>query len=304
MNKVEYGHKIKELCSNAGNIFYVPCEGNAGDNIITVSTIELLNSIGLKYTFILPSEVFKLEMEKIQGSCFIVGGGGGLVPNYSSLTSLLSHLSSAKRIIQLSQTASGIDEFLEGLGGNYFLFLRESTSYDYVKSLKMSASYYKVEDLVFYTELASWRSKNKWLSYSSEILLSPWKKNICRSDYLKSKLLVVKSILLKAIFRVSQAMTLFRTDSEGLGRGGSGNIDISNAFNYGQSSKALIYESANDFVNFLECINKVKTDRLHVAITAAKLGKSVEFYGGNYHKCRSVYVESMENKFKNVRWSE
>ncbi|MDD5469618.1 MAG: polysaccharide pyruvyl transferase family protein [Candidatus Peribacteraceae bacterium] len=46
----------------------------------------------------------------------------------------------------------------------------------------------------------------------------------------------------------------------------------------------------------------VETNRLHVAIAAAKLGKKVHFYPGSYWKNQAVYEYSMRRQLPNVTW--
>jgi hypothetical protein len=48
----------------------------------------------------------------------------------------------------------------------------------------------------------------------------------------------------------------------------------------------------------------VHTNRLHVAIGAMKLGKSVKLYGNNYFKIRAIYDYSIKDKYQNVEWCD
>jgi exopolysaccharide biosynthesis predicted pyruvyltransferase EpsI len=47
---------------------------------------------------------------------------------------------------------------------------------------------------------------------------------------------------------------------------------------------------------------EIRTDRLHVAIAGAVLGKSVKFHPNNYFKCRAVFEYSMAHRFSTVEW--
>lgn len=55
----------------------------------------------------------------------------------------------------------------------------------------------------------------------------------------------------------------------------------------------------DDFLNKIRNVYSVNTDRLHVAITSALLGKNVKFYSNSYFKNKAVYEYSLK-KFSNV----
>ena len=53
---------------------------------------------------------------------------------------------------------------------------------------------------------------------------------------------------------------------------------------------------------FLTRYDEVRTNRLHIAIAGALLGKRVKFYPNSYYKCEAVYRYSMKDRFPNVQW--
>lgn len=79
----------------------------------------------------------------------------------------------------------------------------------------------------------------------------------------------------------------FRTDKEAVGRLlPEKNFDISNMGREGQ--KTLLLDILKNF-------QTVNTDRLHVAIAGAMLGKNVRMFANSYHKLSSVYEYSLKN---------
>ena len=56
-----------------------------------------------------------------------------------------------------------------------------------------------------------------------------------------------------------------------------------------------IFGGFKDFVAAIESSNGVYTDRLHVAILAAILGKKTSLYPNSYHKNRGVFEYSLSN---------
>lgn len=59
--------------------------------------------------------------------------------------------------------------------------------------------------------------------------------------------------------------------------------------------------SLDEYIRLASCFDNILTDRLHFAIIAAKLGKSVSLISGNYHKINGIYNHSMKG-FSNVEF--
>jgi len=91
----------------------------------------------------------------------------------------------------------------------------------------------------------------------------------------------------------SGVLHAFRTDDESLGRPlPADNIDVST------------FGSAGDgelLPRLLRHVEEVHTDRAHVAICAAMLGKTTHVYPGSYHKVRGIYEYSLAGR-ENVRF--
>lgn len=91
-------------------------------------------------------------------------------------------------------------------------------------------------------------------------------------------------------------LNAFRSDQESiLKMKPNPNNDIS--YN-GYATKPL-----DGFLETLQKYNKINTDRLHVAIAAALLGKRVNFYPNSYYKNKAVFDYSLK-KFPNVNFIE
>lgn len=98
-------------------------------------------------------------------------------------------------------------------------------------------------------------------------------------------------------------LSAFRTDDESLGcLLPDGNLDLSaQAGGWWQLHNCHL--QARRFVSTINRYRKVDTDRLHIAIAAAKLGKRVRFHPGNYHKNRVVFAASLAG-FRRVSWHD
>ena len=101
----------------------------------------------------------------------------------------------------------------------------------------------------------------------------------------------------------SKCLSSFRTDSESLGKYSfPDSIDISHILRYGIYSETAAHYTSFQFLTFLNRYEEIRTDRLHVCIAGALLGKQVQLYPGNYYKCEAVYQHSIRDRFPNVSW--
>ena len=81
-----------------------------------------------------------------------------------------------------------------------------------------------------------------------------------------------------------------RTDKESFDR----QIPV---FNKDISLWGETFDDTTRFIDAINTVRKVHTDRLHVAIIACMLLKKVFLYEGNYFKNKAVYLSSMEGRF-------
>ena len=87
-------------------------------------------------------------------------------------------------------------------------------------------------------------------------------------------------------------LNAFRTDKESLLNSvPSPNFDLSSMGR--EFHHTLILDTISNF-------ESVNTDRLHICIAGALLGKKVRVFEGNYHKIRSIYDYSLRDRFPNV----
>jgi len=84
----------------------------------------------------------------------------------------------------------------------------------------------------------------------------------------------------------------------------SDNVDVSALYELSSCEPKLAKLSTFRFLSHINAFETVNTNRLHVAIAAAKLGKKVNLYGNNYFKIRAIYEYSLKGKYANVTWKE
>ena len=83
-----------------------------------------------------------------------------------------------------------------------------------------------------------------------------------------------------------------------------GNIDLSDAVpcDSRMTCPRSVARSSWEILNFLRNFDAVHTNRLHLCIAAALLGKRVYFYENVYWKNREVFEASIAKRFKRVTW--
>ena len=259
-------------------IYWYPNPGNAGDHLIAAATDLLFRKNGIAFTVINNEESFDSS-----GKVVCYGGGGNFVPNYRQARNfVIRHHENAACLIILPHTIDGNEDVLLALDSNTTIICRDTTSFDHCQAASPKAEVLLADDLALsldYDGLLNWR-------------IIPF------------AIADVKTYLfMRQIFRRFDQETrgcneleVWRSDSERHpARVFEANHDISRMFalNRGAHKLDQFKLSASFFLRAIDRFSRVRTDRLHVAIGAALLGKTVELYSNSYFKNRAVYELSL-----------
>jgi hypothetical protein len=68
------------------------------------------------------------------------------------------------------------------------------------------------------------------------------------------------------------------------------------------SGEGRTYDSLESFCQGISSCALINTDRLHVAIAAALMGREVNLYDNSYFKIRAIYHSSIKDHFPNVHY--
>jgi exopolysaccharide biosynthesis predicted pyruvyltransferase EpsI len=99
--------------------------------------------------------------------------------------------------------------------------------------------------------------------------------------------------------------SFFRDDVEASDRElEPGNADLSKIYEFGTQNRELTTYTTVRLMRYIERFSSVRTNRLHICIAAALLGKAVDFYPNSYFKNKAVYEYSLRERFSNVRWHD
>lgn len=127
------------------NIIYIPNPGNAGDQLITYSTIQIFKELNINYTF---GDIKKIYNNRI----IFYGGGGNFIGIYKDFYKfLVNNMYNTNQIVILPHTVKDEDDIIRSLGNNVKIICRELISYNYVyKMLKNKSNVYLSKDLAFH----------------------------------------------------------------------------------------------------------------------------------------------------------
>ena len=195
------------------------------------------------------------------------GGGGNLVPMYDYCANFVTRNHKDNKLIVLSHTIFGHENVLKELSKETVLICREQTSLDYVKKAATNATSYLSDDIAFSAKIPEHLKNNK-----IEITGYCFRQDKEQTNIALSQL----------------------------------NKDLSSIFSFKGTvrSEESIKYATHIFLNALSVFETVHTNRLHIAIAGILLEQKVHFYPNNYYKCRSVFYNSIKDKYENVIWHD
>jgi exopolysaccharide biosynthesis predicted pyruvyltransferase EpsI len=201
-----------------------------------------------------------------------IGGGGAFIHAEASLVRVVREWHRyARCLVVLPHTYLGQEDLLAEFGSNVELFARERVSHGQLQSHARGAKVHLAHDMAFELDLE--------------------KAMGCRTPIAR------ESFAPKRLFRRYRWMLLekgrrrlfghrvlhcFRTDNE-------------------HTSIPLACRATRMIIRSFSHYDEIQTNRLHLAVAGALLGKRVRFHANSYHKCRSVYDFSIKERFPNVQ---
>jgi exopolysaccharide biosynthesis predicted pyruvyltransferase EpsI len=271
------------------HIVYVPNGGNAGDSFIAQATYQFFEQIGLEY------EIGN-QSEQYSDRVIVFGGGGNLVTPYNNgIAFLRRNLGHWKQLIILPHTIRAYEDVLAQFEANCYVFCREKASYEFVRRHAASASVFLSHDLAISCDFSTTRRqmRERWMPdlFNRTLFIRDLK-----------RLLRIVHHTLRVVGRTNE-LNAFRTDIEKTVLSlPSGNFDISQGFAADDMLPSSSLHATYWMMAFIDRFSVVRTNRLHVAIMAAMLGKELHLYDNSYGKVRDVFVHSLRARFPNVRW--
>ena len=188
---------------------------------------------------------------------------------------------------------------------------RERRTYDYLVLHAKGANVYLAHDMAFSLDIKKVFSDGSSgvisdvIRYFKGLFAGKGRSTMpARSSKRLLAMFLVLLHRLKQVRRHGQVDVLnaFRCDIEGRDFvKPSNNIDLSAVFTFGTHSRKSVQTTVYELLKYMEQYEVVNTDRLHICIGSALLGKTVNFYANDYFKCEEVFKLSLVN-FQNVKW--
>jgi exopolysaccharide biosynthesis predicted pyruvyltransferase EpsI len=270
-------------------LIYVPNPGNGGDSLIALAAFRIFHDLRLNVS-IADSDT------ELTNRVVLYAGGGSLVNEYGHAAQKLSRLhKKVKKLIILPHTINAYTDLISEFGENVDILCRELSTLDYVLSTVRKANVFLVHDLAFSLDVQGiLRDRDLLDRQLQQDLRLRMGKKFYIADL--SKRLFQKSERELVCFRQDVEQTSIPRPPE--------NVDLSIRVNYdhSQSDPHLVAKTVFNILFFMNGYARIVTNRLHLGIAGALLGKAVELYPNSYNKNESIYRFSMQQRFPNVRW--
>lgn len=241
---------------------YLPCAGNLGDGLIALGTMQLFANLGLAIPIVSRLSPSALEcVDRV-----IVGGGGGWVEgaweHYANM--LQPFLERGGQALVLPSTVLGFGSFFARFGQQIVFFARESATAQRLKATPaMSGRVFAAHDLAFNVDLAT--------------------------------------LDLPAMEAQHRTLKILRGDAESLASAVEPAApDLPSMWNGLQwSSEELCRGPLRAVASIMLQFERLETDRLHMAVLGAMLGRQVVLRANSYFKNQAVFEASLQ-RFPNV----
>lgn len=276
-------------------IHYYPNPGNAGDALIAQATLQIFQRNQVNYRWIDRNHFTP------QGKVVVYSGGGNLTRYYDVARQSIAKIHhEVEKLIILPHTIEGNEDLLSTLGANVDIICRERISYEHVRHHAKQANVYLADDMAFHLNiddlLATPQFHRLWhRSLDATLLIRAlYTRNFGQlTNYLRAHDRMKRTGILHA-FRLDVERSLVEIPTD--------NCDISEIASHGTHSEPAVSSSAIHLLRLVGNCDQLRTNRLHVAIAGALLGKEVWFYPNSYFKNHAIYAFSMQSHYPNVRW--
>jgi exopolysaccharide biosynthesis predicted pyruvyltransferase EpsI len=266
--------------------------GNGGDAIIAFAAFKLFKKVNLNYSIANDNTNF-------ENSDVLYAGGGNLIEEYDECAKFIAkNHKTCRSLTILPHTVSGHYDLLSSLGDNVTIICREETSFAYVKSFQNIKNVLLMDDLAVsltfdQTELkTSFVNRLLFLFSLKDTLWYLYYRKRPLSYYVKNR---QKTTVLNS-YRMDVEKTSIEIPSD--------NLDVSATFNFDSSMRdeVRVAKTALVIASFLNQFDVINTNRLHICICGAILGKKINFSSNSYWKNESIYQYSLKKKFPNINW--
>jgi exopolysaccharide biosynthesis predicted pyruvyltransferase EpsI len=283
---------LRDLVPRGTKVLYVPNLGNAGDSLIAAATFQVFRRLGLRWRLLDHRDLHA----RVEGAVLIYGGGGNLVPLYGDARRFITaYHRRARRLVLLPHTVEGHEDLLGELGPNVELIAREQRSFDHIRAHAPRARAHLMHDVALGLDLDELRRGPLRLfalppsaRAAGRLALRGWQR-LGRRPAPPS----------------GRVLNAFRTDKEATGiELPAANFDLSKLYEGWVAPEAFARIATRDFLAVADRYDEIRTNRLHVGIAGALLGKRVVLHDNSYGKNRAVWAHSLAGRFADIEWCD
>lgn len=300
---------LERTLTSLGHFVYFPNPGNLGDELIAVATVQQFDNLGLSY------EMYNENKEYEEGFTLVYGGGGGMIPDWGYLPTIEKALTAPglSRGVILPHSMRNCDSLLSKLDERFTIFCREQQSLEYCRSVNKKADIHLADDmgcLLNPNKIPPQKNLHAKLPMPG---LFSWGLSLIFGNR-RSKTRILHRYYRKTYHRLnrhaSERVTvlpdgrrlgmMMRRDSEAVADWlptllqQLPNVDASR---YGGANcrwSLFNLLGVRQFLNTISKFDIIITDRLHVSIAAAHLGKEVMMIDNSYGKLSGVWQQSLQ----------
>ena len=294
---------LKEL----DDFFFYPNNGNLGDVVIAEAEYQMLEDNKFSYQIY---DAYNSPNDIAEEPFDLVYGGGGLFVkywNYQQVIEIFEKPNLRKAVI-LPSSFYECDVLLDVLDERFTVFCREKRSYDYCISKNSRAKFFLTDDMAFSLDLSRYRlnsfDKNllkQNLEDISDENLMFLHKNLYQT-YKSLFKLIVDELKVKTVERNGKKVGYFmRGDEEkSISELYVPAIDLSLFACSSCADSGVVRILSKLFMQAIDSVEVVVTDRLHVGLVATLLGKRVFLFDNSYGKVSGIFEQSLRY-FENVK---
>lgn len=251
-----------------GKFTFIPDQGNLGDALLATATLRFFDAHHLPYRM--------LGESSRPADVLVYGGGGIWTPDYEQeWLRILPLFRNAKRVVILPSSYRRCERLLEVADERFTLFCREMDSYDYLRSAGCRATVIPDHDMAL----------RLTADFLNERRVKPPKQFLSNG-------------IPRNFAHLSQRDVgyLLRSDCESAAHPYMPeSVDLSACAGFSvRATRAELAFYARFMLCAVEYFGSIVTDRLHVGIAAALMGKPVYLLDNSYGKISAVYTHSLQ----------
>ncbi|MEM7498304.1 MAG: polysaccharide pyruvyl transferase family protein [Pseudomonadota bacterium] len=280
---------LREHLRDGDRFLHLP--GNAGDALIALGAHQFFDAHGFR----LSEQSYRAPVP--DGAGVVFAAAGNFVPLYDHLAGFLAaEAHRLARIVLLPATVRGNETLLGSLPAKTLILCRDMESFRHCRAAAPQVALQLCPDMaLFWTPEAHAREFRAALP---GMLVRPYAWRYATK--------AARAFLgARTLRRQGGTLLAMRTDGESAGDAPPPeSIDLSEVFRVRENERDQALLAVEALRRFLAPFERVRTNRLHVAVLSALLGKEVVVSDNNYGKLRAVLALASPELRARIRFAD